>query len=254
MIAYLQPIGIAFTLLFGVLGVLAWRRLGADRWRKTEAGWLVTGACFTLVGFLGGMQAAAAAAALHAGEGSWLYRTFLEWSPVGNIGRGVGVVAYAVMLAALVASAPHRVRPMAVAAPWVIGAALAAGTVAAALYPPLSMHTQMTVLAVLMTASVVAMLLALLLGVMNDGMDLLLWMAVAAYTLKETVGVSLTTIIAWWDTARSVEAILLYWWSNVAVMAGACLLAWLRLRRAMQHRHVPALFERLHALRRPAES
>jgi hypothetical protein len=158
------------------------------------------------------------------------------------------------MLAALVAAPPHRSRQVAIAALWVVGGTLVGATMVAALYPTIGTHTQMTMLAVLMTASVVALLLALLLGVMNDGMDLLLWLAVAAYTLKETIGVSLTAILAWWDTARSVEAALLYWWMNVVVMAVASLLAGLRLRRAIENRHVPALFERLHALRRPAES
>jgi hypothetical protein len=50
------------------------------------------------------------------------------------------------------------------------------------------------------------------------------------------------------------EAVLIFYWINVAVGAVVSLLAQVRLRRAVENRHVPALFERLHALRHPAES
>ena len=254
MIATLQLVNAAFTLLFGILAMQAWRHLGATRWRKLEAGWLVTGAGFVFIGVYAAVQTLVATAAVHAGPGSPLYRTYLEWGPVGNIGRGVGIAAYGVMLAALLGARPERVRQVSLAALWVIGGSIVAGTTAAALYGTISFHTQMTVLAVLATAAVLALLLALLLGVMNDGMDLLLWLAVAAHTIKEALVVSLMAMMAWWESGRAMDAALIFCWINVAVAIVASALAQVRLRRAIENRHVPALFERLHALRRPAES
>jgi len=254
MIATLQTVNTALTLLFGILAMLAWRRLGAGRWGKLEAGWLLTAACFVSVGVFGGVHTLVATAALRAGPGSPLYRTFLEWSPAGNIGREVGVAVYGVMLTVLLAARPERVRQVSIAAPWVIGGSIVAGTAAAALYGAIDTRTQMTAMAVLATAAVLSLLLALLLGVMNDGMDLLLWLAVVAHTLKEALVVSLMAIIAWADPGRAMEAALMFYWINVGVGVVASLLAQVRLRRAIENRHVPALFERLHALRRPAES
>jgi hypothetical protein len=98
------------------------------------------------------------------------------------------------------------------------------------------------------------MLVTLLVGVMNDGMDLLLWLAMAAFALKQTVEVSAMTILAWWDVNTGIEIALMFMWINVVAMAVASALAQVRLRRAIENRQVPALFERLHALRRPAES
>jgi hypothetical protein len=254
MTATLQLVNAAFTLLFGILAVQAWRHLGTARWHKLEAGWLVTGACFVLTGALGGVHTLVATAARGADPGSPLYRTFLEWSPAGNIGREAGIAAYGLMLAVLLAARPERVRQVSLAAPWVIGGTIVGGTTAAALYGTIDTHTQMTAVAVLATAAVLMMLLALLLGVMNDGMDLLLWLAVAALIIKETLVVSLMAIMAWWEGGRATEATVIFYWVNVVVAIVASLLAQVRLRRAIENRHVPALFERLHALRRPAES
>jgi hypothetical protein len=254
MTATLQLVNAALTLLFGILAVRAWRHLGAARWRKLEAGWLVTGACFVFVGVLGGVQTLVATAALRAGPGSPLYRTYLEWSPAGNIGREAGMAAYGLMLAVLLAVRSERVHQVSRGAVWVIGGTVVGGTTAAALYGTIDFHTQMTAVAVLSTAAVLALLLALLLGVMNDGMDLLLWLAVAAHAVKETLVVSLMATLAWLESARVMDAALIFYWINVVVAVIASLLAQIRLRRAIENRYVPALFERLHALRRPAES
>ncbi|HZG43852.1 MAG TPA: hypothetical protein VEY93_12875 [Longimicrobium sp.] len=249
MIVTLQLVNAALTLLFGILATLAWRRLGAERWSKTQAGWLLTGACFLLVGGFGAVHAIASAWAVRVGRDSLLYQLLAEWGPAGNIGREAGVAAYGVMLATLVGAPAERVRQVAAGGLWVIGATTVGGTAAAALYGPIDTHTHMTTLAVLATAAVLALLLSLLIGVMNDGMDLLLWLAVAAHTIKEALVVSLMAILAWWDSARAFEAALIFYWINVAVAVVAS-----DLGRAIENRHVPALFERLHALRRPAES
>lgn len=253
MTATLQLVNAALTLLFGILAVQAWRHLGATRWRKLEAGWLVTGACFVFIGVLGAVQTLVATAALHAGPGSPLYRTYIEWAPAGNIGREAGIAAYGVMIASLLASRPERARQVSLGGLWVISVTIVAGTTTAALYGTIEYHTQMRALAVLTTAAVLALLLALLLGVMNDGMDLLLWLAVAALAIKEALAVSLMAILAW-ENGRAMEAVLIFYWINIAVGVVVSLLAQVRLRRAIENRHVPALFERLHALRRPAES
>lgn len=254
MILMLQPIHAAFTLAFGTLGLLAWWRMETERWTKPGAAWLVTGGCFTVMGLVGGALSLAAVAAVRAGPGSGLYTMFVEWNPVGNIGRTAGVVAYAVVLAALVAAPAPQARNIAKAGLGLVAASMLCGTAAAALHRGMTNHSHMTTLAVLDTICVVALLVALLLGVMNDGLDLLLWLAVAAYTLKQTVGVSLMAILAWWERDQTVQAGRILLVLSVAVMAGTAVLAYVRLRRAMERRYVPALFERLHAMRRPAES
>lgn len=254
MILTLQVVNSALTLLFGVLAALAWRRLGADRWRKPQAGWLLTGTCFVIVGAFGTLHAIGSVLAVRAGSGSLLYRVVIDWGPVGNIGRSVGALAYGITLASLVAAPLHRVHQAASTARWVIAGATVAGTACAAAYGPMGTHTHMSALAVLATGTVLAMLATLLVGVMNDGMDLLLWLAVAVYTLKQTVEVSVMAILAWWDINPGIGAALIFMWINVVAMAVGSALAQVRLRRAIENRHVPALFERLHALRRPAES
>ena len=254
MTATLQLLNAALTLLFGIRSLQAWRHLGAARWRKLEAGWLVTGASFVFIGVFGAVQTLAATAALQAGPDSPLYRTYLDWSPAGNIGREAGMAAYGLMLVALLAARPERVRQVSLGALWVIGGTVVGGTTAAALYGTIDNHAQMTALAVLATAAVLSMLLALLVGVMNDGMDLVLWLAVAAHAVKETLVVSLMASLALLESARALDAALIFCWINVAVALIASVLAQIRLRRAIENRHVPALFERLHALRRPAES
>ena len=254
MILTLQLVNAVLTLLFGILATLAWRRQVVDRWRKPQAGWLLTGVCFVIVGAFGTLHAIGGVLAVRAGSGSLLYRMVIDWNPGGNIGRSVGALAYGIALASLVAAPLHRVRQAASTGRWMIGGATVAGTACAAAYGPMSTYTHMSVLAVLATGTVLAMLVTLLVGVMNDGMDLLLWLAVAAYTLKQTVEVSVMAILAWWDIQPGLEAALAFMWINVLAMAAASLLAGLRLRRAIENRHVPALFERLHAFRRPAES
>jgi hypothetical protein len=190
------------------------------------------------------------AAGQMAGRDSALWKWVGSWAAAANLGRAVTSIVFGLLL--IVAVAAHRRwLPRLGAA----GFAVVAGTAVAVTLLTLPLpatYPLMTTLAVLSTLTAVVIMAALLGGLLNDSMDQLLWLALAAYALKETLRVSLFAVLAWWSMGRDVAAYRLFYWLGIAVSLTMVSLAVRRLRAAADGRPVPAPFERLHSLRHPA--
>lgn len=252
-ISHLQQIGTALlALAVGVLSLRVWQRAGRVRRDRTAVAWGLTAAHFLVVGVHSAVHSAFSAAAFAAGRESALFRWVGDWVVAANLGRAlVSVVFCALLLAALVA---HRrlVPRVSRAGPALLLGTAAVATAAALRLPPATAYGLGTSLAVLSAVTAMVMMAALMAAVLNDGMDGLLWLALAAYALKETLSVSLFAVMAWWSLAAHVEAYRIFYWMALALSGIMVWLAARRLRMAAAGRRVPALFERLHALRRPA--
>lgn len=253
MINHLQQIGAALlALLFGVLALRVWRRAGGGRRDRSTVAWGLTAAAFIVVGVHATLHTVLSAAASAAGPDSALYRWVVGWTVAANLGRALVSVTFGVLLLAALVVHRRWVPRVARAAPAILAGTAVAATLGALRLPPATIYGLSTSLAVLSTVTAVVMMGALLAAVLNDSMDQLLWLALAAYALKETVSVSLFAVLAWWSMAAHVEAYRIFYWVALGLSAGMVGLAARRLRMATAGRRVPALFERLHALRRPA--
>jgi hypothetical protein len=253
LINHLQQVGTALlALLFGVLALRVWRRAGPARRDRSTVAWGLTAAQFIVVGLYASVHSLLSAAAWMAGRDSALFRAVGEWAVAANLGRAVVSVVFGVMLVAALVVHRRWVPRVSRAGPAVLAGTAVIATLAARRLPPASIYSLATSLAVLSMVTAVVVMAALLAAVLNDSMDQLLWLALAAFALKETVSVSLFAVLAWWSMAAHAEAYRIFYWLAMALTAGMAGLAARRLRMAAAGRRVPALFERLHALRRPA--
>jgi hypothetical protein len=252
MIGQLQQIlACGLLLLFGVLALRVWRRAGPVRRDLVTQAWGVTAAYFLVNNVYSVGHSLLAALGLAMGRDSALLRWVGGWAIAANLARGVMGVVFAVILLLLLVLRRRWVFRVAQLAPLVLVVTGIAATAVAQRIPVLhSMYWLGAGLALLSMATAVVMMGALLAAVLNDGMDQLLWLALALYALKETVSVSLFAIIAWWSLAAHPEAWRYFYWGAAALAAGMSALAARRLRLAGEGRHVPALFERLYTLRR----
>lgn len=251
--ALLQLASSALLLVFGVLALRVWRRFGPVRRDRVALGWAVTAAEFLVVGAYSTAHSLVSAAAIAAGKESALYRRVGEWAPALNAGRCIASVVFGLLLLALLVTHRRLASRVAHAAPAVLVGAAVAGTLVVRLLPDLSPHGFASMVAVLNAATAVVLMAALLAAVQNDGLDQLLWLSLAVYALKETVSVSLLAVMAFWGMAYVVTYYTIYLWLQ-AVLAGVMAgIAARRLQLASGGRRVPALFEKLHALRRSAQ-
>jgi hypothetical protein len=249
--ALLQVLFSSLFFAFGVLALRVWRRFGTVRRERPALAWGVTAAQFLLVGGTAVVHSLLAATSVAQGPKSRLFRTMSEWGPPLDTGRGVASVVFGVLMVALLVVHRRHAPRVAQAAPAVLVVALAAGTALGWTLPRTGTYGFATLLAVMNAATAVVLMAALLAAVQNDGLDQLLWLALAVFALKETVTVSLLAVIALWGVGYVLPYFHAYSWLHVVlggVMAG---IAARRLHLAGGGRRVPALFERLHALRRP---
>lgn len=243
----LQFASALLTLGFGLLALRVSRRAGRNRDRALAA-WEPTAFCFTVVGAYGVAHALLCIFAAYAKSPAFR-RVFLEWYHAANTGRALAIVAYAVVLAALLAGRRRWVLRLSANSLPLFAAAAVAGTLAGRWLDNGSSSQQMAQLGTLGGVTVLVLLCTLLMAVVNDGLDQLLWFALAAYTLKETMQVSMFAIIAWWSSNTSGAVVEAFYVLNALVLVGMVVLARRRLRLAAAGRHVPALFERIHARR-----
>lgn len=256
MIAQVQQIlACGLLLLFGVLALRVWRRAGPVRRDRSAQAWGVTAAYFLVNGVYSTGHAVLAAVGLAMGRESALLKWVGTWAIAANLARGAMSVVFATILLLLLVLRRREVFRAAQLAPVLVAATGIAATVVVQQVPVLrTMYWLGTGMALLSMVTAVVMMGALLAAVLNDGMDQLLWLALALYALKETVSVSLFAIIAWWSLAAHPEAWRYFYWGAAALAAGMSALAARRLRLAGEGRHVPALFERLYTLRRSPAS
>lgn len=239
-------------LLFGVLALRVWRRFGTVRRDRPALAWAVTAASFLVVGVYATTHAVISAVAVAGGESSWLWGFVLRSTHAVNVGRSLVPVSFGLLLLALMVVSRRNAPRIASAAPAVLVATAVVSTLGTRWLPDMTPHAFFTMLAVLNAATAVVLMAALLAAVQNDGMDQLLWLALAAYALKETVSVSLMGILSFWGLTEVGIYLTGFWWMQVGVGCGMAALAVRRMHLASGGRRVPAIFERLHALRRPA--
>ncbi|HEU0016450.1 MAG TPA: hypothetical protein VFQ45_22410 [Longimicrobium sp.] len=247
----LQVASALLTLAFGAMAVRVMRLAGRNRDRALAA-WEPTAFAFLLAGTLLLAQALWAAAAIRAGAGSGTLDTYLAWAQPLNVGRGALTVAYAAVLAALVVGGRRWALRLSARSLPVFGTAATVGTLAGRLLDDRTPNGQMAQLGVLGAVTVLVLLGVLLAAVTNDGLDQLLWFALAAYTLKETMQVSLFALIAWWTPGSSRAVTYGFYALALLVLVIMAVLGARRVRMAAARQHVPALFEHIHARRSPA--
>jgi hypothetical protein len=247
-----QAVGGLLTLAFGALALAVSRRVRAMGLDRAWGAWRCTAAGFLLLGVYGAVHASGSVAAVVAGEGSAFYRVFVEWTAAGNIAREAGVLAYAALLAAYLSLPPARAAAVAGGAMAGIAGTMALATLAGHAIPGTHHFAHLATLAVLSTLTVVVLLAAMLVGLANDGLDQLHWLALTAYAVKLTLEVSQFSILAWWATRPAPWVIQTLYATNTTASVAMIVLGARRLRWAARGRPVPALFERVHALRRTA--
>lgn len=251
--AYLQQIvSSASLLLFGVLALLVWRRFGPVRRDRAALAWALTAASFLVVGVYATAQSLLAAIGWLLGEKSALYLFVGRWSLAANLARGVVSVLFGAMLLVLMVSRRRWGARVVAAAPAAL--ALASLLFTLALYP--LTHTGpyafLSVFALVTALTAIVMMAALFAAVRHDGLDQLLWLALAAFTLKETMSVSFMAVMSAWTMDYAGTYWKVFYWVLGVLGVAMVLLAARRLQLASGGRRVPAAFEGVHALRRPA--
>lgn len=249
--ALLQLVSSVLLLAFGVQALRVWRRSGPVRRDRAALGWALTAANFLVVGGYATGHSLVSLVAVGAGEKSALFVRVGGWAVATNGGRSIASIVFGLLLLALLVARRRSGTRIVQAAPVVLVAVAVAGTAWCRFLPFTTAYSLVTLVAVLNAATAVALMAALLAAVQNDGLDQLLWLALAVYALKETVSVSLLAVISFWGVANVSAYYTIFLWLQVVLVGGMTALATRRLRLATGGRRVPALFERLHALRRP---
>lgn len=249
MMLLLQAAATLLILPFGLIALAVWRRMGGMRWGRPGAAWFPTGVCFAAVGVYSGAQALLAPVLQRMDHASPAYAGAVRWFQAANVGRGCGVLVTAAVLAAVLAVPAGQAGRVARGGTGPILFSIVAGTTAAARYADFELQAYITLLSVIAGATVLVLLAVLFIGVARDGMDQLLWMALAAYSVKEALSVCLFLLLAWWSVQMQAAAWVAFYWVNGLAMAGMVMLAARRLQHARAGAVVPALFERLHATR-----
>jgi hypothetical protein len=183
---------------------------------------------------------------------SSLYLFVTRWSPAANLGRGMVSVVFGVLLVVLMVSRRRWGARLVAAAPLVLAATAVLSTLALRQLPYTGASAFLTQMALVAALTAILLMAALFAAVHYDGLDQLLWLALAVYTLKETMTVSIMAVMAAWTmTYARTYFTVLYW---VGIVIGLCMVGFAarRLHLASGGRRVPAAFERVHALRRPA--
>jgi hypothetical protein len=245
-----QIVNAMLLLLFGILALRVRRRAAPARRDRAILAWGLTAVYFIISGAYTTLHSLVGAAAANAGPQSALYRWMVGWTVGVNLSRGVLSVVFALLMLALLVVHRRWVPRVSAAAPAVLGVTAVAGTGLLVYLSPVTLYQLGSGLAVLSMLTAVILMGVLLAAVLDDSIDQLLWLALAVFTLKETISVSLFAVLAWWSMAPQADVWYIFYWMS-AVMVGAMgALAARRLRLAGEGRRVPALFERLHSLRR----
>jgi hypothetical protein len=247
-----QVFASTLLLAFGVLALLVWRRFGPVRRDRAALAWALTASNFLVVGVYSTAQSVLAAAGAAMGVKSELYLFVGRWSLAANAARGLVSVAFGVMLLVLMMSRRRWGARVVSAAPMVLISVAVLSTGPLGALPYADPYAYLTCLAVISGIIAIVLMAALFAAVHHDGLDQLLWLALAAYTLKETMSVSLMAVMAAWTMTYAATYWTVFYW--VCIVLGVCMagLAARRLQLASGGRRVPAAFEAVHALRRPA--
>lgn len=254
MMAHVQQIlSTVPLLLFGVLALLVWRRYGPVRRDRAALGWALTASSFLVVGGYATLHSLLGAAGHVIGKGSGLYRLVNDWALAANMARAVVSVVFGAMLLVLMVAGRRRWGArMVSASPAVFAGTAVLATVALqpVRYP--SSYSFLSTLAIVAGITAIVMMAALFAAIHSDGLDRLLWLALALFTLKETMAVSFMAVIAAWTMTYAATYFTVFYWVTAALAWCMVGVAARRLQLATGGRRVPAPFERVHALRRAA--
>lgn len=250
--AYIQQI-LSSTplLLFGWLALRVWRHFGPVRRDRGALGWALTATYFLVVGTYSTAQALLSGIGRMIGEKSALYLFVFDWSPAANLARSVVSILFGAMLLVLMVSRRRWGARVVGAAPAAMTATALVATVALHALPYGSPYTFLRNFAVVTGITAVVLMGALFAAIRYDGLDQLLWLALAVYTLKETVTVSFLAVMAAWTMTYAKTYFTVFYWMTPALGTIMVGIAARRLQLASGGRRVPAPFERVHALRRP---
>jgi hypothetical protein len=252
--AYVQQIlSSALLLLFGVLALLVWRRLGPVRRDRGALAWGLTAAAFLVAGMYATLQAVLAAAGKGLGADA-LYAFVSRWSLAANLARELACVAFGAMLLVLMVTRKRWGARMVAAAPAILGVATVLATLAFRELPEMSPYAFASTIAISYAITAIVMMMALFAAVYHDGLDQLLWLALALFTLREAMNVSFMAVMASWTMTYARTYFTVFYWVGIVLGAGMIGFAARRLQLASGGRRVPVAFERVHAMRRPAHS
>lgn len=237
-------------LLFGVLALLVWRRYGPVRRDRAALGWALTAASFLVVGTYATLHSLLAAAGHMQGTDSALYGLVNDWALAANLARAVVSVVFGGMLLVLMISRRRWGARVVSASPAVLAvtAVLATVVLQPVRYP--SGFAYLSTLAIVAGGTAIIMMAALFAAIHSDGLDQLLWIALAIFTLKETMAVSFLAVIAAWTMDYAAAYFKVFYWVAIVLETFMLGVAARRLQLASGGRRVPAPFERVHALRR----
>lgn len=236
----LQECMAVLTLTFGVACLRVGRRPTTSTGRTA---WFLTGATFATVGAVAVVHCTAAMWAVRCGEGSAFYAGYIRVMPPANDARSFVMLGFAAALLALLmrGRAPRRPVLLAWLAAWAVvgaGMGLAEGGFQRA--------THLSVQSVLDAVTAAVLFVVLYRALVTDALDYLLWLALAAYAVREAMSadfqmlLALTGIAATWKlSVPQLHAAAII---SLLVMIG-CTLRRLALGRA--GKPVPALLERV---------
>ncbi|HET6763521.1 MAG TPA: hypothetical protein VFH27_07605 [Longimicrobiaceae bacterium] len=228
------------TLAFGAVALRLAARL--RRQGLNAAPWALTGAAHLLAGGVAAVQTVLAACAFAGGPSGAAFRLYARLHGPLDESRGMLLAGFACALCLLVArrgrerwSAPRTWALLVVCA--VIGALAGAGE------RTFQEHVHYPMVAVTSAATVLALLGALWLALLNDALDYLLWLALALYAVREALDVNLLSVFGWmgvgpaWLPGRAALD-----WAAACAWAAMLLLAVARDRAAAHGVATPGLF------------
>lgn len=236
----LQECMAVLTLTFGVACLRVGRRPASATGRTA---WFLTGATFTTVGAAAVVHSSAAVWAVRCGKGSAFFAGYLRATPPANDARSFLVLGLAAALLALLMRG--RVPRRGVLLAW-LGAWAGVGAAVGLMEGRLEPATHLSMQAALGAVTAAVLFLVLYRALVTDALDYLLWLALAAYAVREAVSadfqmlLAMTGIAAEWrlSAMQMMAAGIL----SLLVMI-ACTLRRLALCRA--GKPVPALLERV---------
>jgi hypothetical protein len=253
MMAHVQQIlSTVPLLLFGVLALLVWRRYGPVRRDRAALGWALTASSFLVVGTYATLHALLSAAGRAMGSKSALYAFVGDWVFAANVTRGILSVLFGGMLAVLMVSRRRWGRRVVSASPAVLVGTAVLASVVLRQVKVTSGYTVLSSIAIIAGVAAVVLMAGLFAAIHSDGLDQLLWLALAVYTLKETMTVSFLAVMAAWTMTYAAAFYTVFYWVTAAMAWCMVGVAARRLQLATGGRRVPAPFERVHALRRAA--
>lgn len=239
-------------LIFGVLALLVWRRCGPVRRDRSALGWALTASSFVVVGIYATLHSLLGAAAQVLGQGSALWTVVGEWVFAANVTRGLVSAVFGGMLLVLMVSRRRWGARVVRVSPALLAGTAVLASAALRLVQPDSGYTVLSSIAIVTGVTAMTMMAALFAAIHRDGLDQLLWLALAIFTLKETMTVSFMAVMASWTMAYAAAYYTVFYWVAAAMAWCMVAVAARRLQLAGGGRRVPAPFERVRALRRPA--